>query len=60
MEEEIYPPKPFAVGRERSQGYEVVDANADAVLLVYGESKHEAKAIAERLVQLMNDAKIFP
>ena len=57
MEEEIYLPKPFAVGRERPQGYEVVDANQDAVLLVYGESKHEAKTIAERLVQLLNDSE---
>lgn len=59
MDETIVIPKPLAVGNARPQGVEIVDADEAPVMLVYGETRDEARLIAERAVRVLNEAKDF-
>lgn len=45
---------PFAAGRDRPQGVELVDRFENPVALVYGETKREARAMAAHLADLLN------
>jgi hypothetical protein len=48
------PKKPFKLGNVRPQGIEVLDANDDPVMLVYGETQAEARNIAESVIRAVN------
>lgn len=43
----------YAVGEAHRQGFEV-DRDGQAVILVYGETKSEARQLAERVAFLLN------
>ena len=57
MDEASIPKKPLMLGKKRPQGIEVVDADEVPLMLVYGESQGEARALAESMLRVLNSAK---
>ena len=44
----------FKVGRDRPQGVEIEDEDDAPVALVYGETRSEARAMAQKIADLLN------